>query len=387
MPGLRGDDSDSTEVYVGARDALPEAFAVEFASPEELRTEVLRLRGLVVQLEEQNARLASENRAQERASTLLAGQFATFAQTVMLAPQPAPAPRSRSGVAVPDAFDGDRAKGQLFKEQCWLYVSDRPQEFPTDMSRIRFMLSYMKAGSASMWASNVTRELMSGRNVHPTFAAFEAEFDRHFVVADPAADAANKLDKIQQGSRPVEDFYSEFGRYANLSGYGPVELARKFKAGLRSATLEALYTLDPVPDTWTALGDAAMRKEQQWRERQALKASAPSRTPATAAAPSVTRANVPRQNAAPAPTTNREPDVKPMEVDRGRARAAGGHTRGACFDCGSTEHYRGDARCPQQIRLVEDIIRRIQAGTGPPAPAARTEPAVEQPKVFDETHV
>uniref|UniRef100_A0A8C6Y6B5 DUF4939 domain-containing protein n=1 Tax=Naja naja TaxID=35670 RepID=A0A8C6Y6B5_NAJNA len=54
-------------------------------------------------------------------------------------------------VVVPDKFDGSLAQFPAFLGQCQLYMSLRPEDFPTDRDKVGFLISLL-SGSAAHWA-------------------------------------------------------------------------------------------------------------------------------------------------------------------------------------------------------------------------------------------
>jgi hypothetical protein len=60
-------------------------------------------------------------------------------------------------------YDGDRAKGQTFLNQCELYFSLRPSDFDNDLIRINWTLSFMKSGRAAAFADRlITHQTKKG---------------------------------------------------------------------------------------------------------------------------------------------------------------------------------------------------------------------------------
>uniref|UniRef100_A0A8C6XSL1 DUF4939 domain-containing protein n=1 Tax=Naja naja TaxID=35670 RepID=A0A8C6XSL1_NAJNA len=60
-------------------------------------------------------------------------------------------PHRKCPVAVPDKFDGSLVQFPAFFGQCQLYMSLRPEDFPTDWDKVGFLISLL-SGSAACWA-------------------------------------------------------------------------------------------------------------------------------------------------------------------------------------------------------------------------------------------
>ncbi|EJD41318.1 hypothetical protein AURDEDRAFT_127216 [Auricularia subglabra TFB-10046 SS5] len=158
----------------------------------------------------------------------------------------------------------------------------------------------MKSGTAATWASTVTQAMLDNKSSYSAFPDFLSDFALNFVLSDKKGDAANQIDGMEQGSRSIEDFITDFDSYTTLSGYSDYELQRKFKKGLNSRLLDQIYALDSAPLTMDALKKEALCLEQQWREHQSFRKtptapssraggpaapSAPARTPSAPAVP------------------------------------------------------------------------------------------------------
>ena len=187
----------------------------------------------------------------------------------------------------------------------------------------------------------------------------------------------------------------EFDSFATLSGYSDYELQQKFKKGLNAHLLDRIYALDQAPATMDTLKKEALRLEQQWRERQTFRkapTTSGARTGGSVGNPTSVRApHVSAPTSAPAPPAPapREPDVKPMDLDRNRARNTGPRPR-KCFDCGQEGHFRGDARCPHQARVLAEAVRAVLADLKvtvpgvPPTPETTSSTSGTSAGVFEE---
>src|SRR5260370_19516980 len=57
-------------------------------------------------------------------------------------------------VTSPNPYDGNREKLDDFLGQCRLYLTLRDDDYPSDIKKILFILSYMKEGSAAPSAAH-----------------------------------------------------------------------------------------------------------------------------------------------------------------------------------------------------------------------------------------
>jgi hypothetical protein len=56
---------------------------------------------------------------------------------------------SKVKLAPPMDFDGDKRKAKLFLQQVKMYMTIKHKDFPDDLMKIAFVLSYMKKGEAA----------------------------------------------------------------------------------------------------------------------------------------------------------------------------------------------------------------------------------------------
>uniref|UniRef100_A0A670YAF8 DUF4939 domain-containing protein n=1 Tax=Pseudonaja textilis TaxID=8673 RepID=A0A670YAF8_PSETE len=64
---------------------------------------------------------------------------------------PAP-PVRKSPVSMPEKFSGQMDRLPALMGQCQLFISLRPEDFPTDRSKVGFMISLL-TGQAANWAT------------------------------------------------------------------------------------------------------------------------------------------------------------------------------------------------------------------------------------------
>lgn len=345
------------------------------------------------------------------AKTSLAEQLVQAQKTSTQAPvhASAPAPRpARPRIDAPTAFDGDRAKGKQFLRQAYVYMAANPDDYASESAKIFCVLSYMKTGNAAIWAGQVIDKFMTADQQqaaapYPTYREFVLAFTERFVSSNEKEHAANAIETILQGTRSADDYIAEFNQYADASGHNDWTLARCFRKGLKPALLSKLYEMRPMPEKLKEQQEAVAEMDHQHEEQLTFRAlgrasttsqprpAAPRSAPALVVpAPVITRAPAPVLPA-------RQPDVVPMDLDRGNSRfRADAKARGACYACGQAGHRRGDPVCPNVVRLVETAvqaaIRSLASASAPlgevtppaVAPARVQTPAPDQ--VFDEAH-
>ena len=96
-------------------------------------------------------------------------------------PAPTPAPRPKAPkVAPPTPVAGASEDLDRFKAKCGIYFHVRAAEFPSALSQILFVLSYMKGGTAGAWATQCTIALLTAGSPALTMDEFNTELDAMF---------------------------------------------------------------------------------------------------------------------------------------------------------------------------------------------------------------
>jgi len=138
-------------------------------------------------------------------------------------PTTSPAPARVARPASPAEFDGDRTKGRQFWNACILYMSMCPSEFPDVLTKISWILSYMKTDRAATFASQLIPEIADGQMPYSDFEAFQKDFQERFFPQHEQSWALNKFetDAYYQAGRSVqEEKYPRTGKLAGLARPG-----------------------------------------------------------------------------------------------------------------------------------------------------------------------
>src|ERR1700677_4254663 len=175
-------------------------------------------------------------------------------------------------IAAPTPFSGLQDDLDCFKAECWVYLAMRHTEFPDNRSKILFVLSYMKGGTAGPWAAQKINALLDLS--HPEHASYASlTFDNfvanemNAVFADPnrEASARRTLATARQGDSSVEDLIRKFEIHGPTSQLGDVGLIDRFDQALHPRLRESIYRLRPMPSTWQDWKREASLLDNQWR--------------------------------------------------------------------------------------------------------------------------
>jgi hypothetical protein len=134
------------------------------------------------------------------------------AQPQPLAPVPtafamvAPEPK----ISMPEKFDGTRPKFRGFVSQVRLIMQLHPRRYSDDTTRVGF-IGTLLTGTAAAWFAPI---LETSSPLLQDFHAFMAEFEAVFGDSDKARTSANKLRRLQQGTRSAIVYTSKFRQLA-----------------------------------------------------------------------------------------------------------------------------------------------------------------------------
>ncbi|KAJ7998560.1 hypothetical protein DPEC_G00206180 [Dallia pectoralis] len=190
------------------------------------------------------------------------------------APLEPPVPPSREPrVPAPDRYSGELGLCRAFLIQCSLVFEQQPLSYPTDRSKIAYLMSLLK-GNALAWASAVWDNQSP---ISQSFICFTTEMGRVFEHPVRGSVAANRLLTVRQGSRSVEDYAVEFRITAAETGWNDEALQGAFKNGLCERLKDELAPREDSGDLNEPI-TLVIRLDSRLRERQRERAS---RAPST----------------------------------------------------------------------------------------------------------
>ncbi len=131
-----------------------------------------------------------------------------------------------------------------FLLQCTLTIDLHPQMFPTDQSKIAFLITSL-TGLAFQWAETILNE--SGPATQ-TFSHFLAHFREVFGSSPGDSSVGEQLFQLRQGTMPIHQYSLKFRTLAAASGWNEPSILTAFRQGLNSRLPHHLAAYD---DTWT----------------------------------------------------------------------------------------------------------------------------------------
>lgn len=273
-------------------------------------------------------------------------------------------------VAKPREFSGGKDYRD-FRRECLLYIQASRRAFPDSTSKILFVLSYMKSGTASSWAATyaTTRVQADGSiGMTQTFAEFLASLDRSFDDPSRKANAIQRLRELRQGRDTADVFFQHFDILrTDAEMTDPLHDAMLIDMLERAVSFEVVKQVtmvDQRPTTYQAWKEAAIKFDQVQQRLHDVEQKR--------RMPFVPRVNVPatRQQPQfqqrpvqppPPPQQRHDADFQgvrpgthpgmgiPMDVSINNARRDR-----LCFICGQPGHFARN--CPQSAQKIRRII-------------------------------
>jgi hypothetical protein len=120
----------------------------------------------------------------------------------MVAPEPQ--------ISLPEKFGGTHLKFRSFVSQVHLIMQLHPRRYFDDTTRVGFVGTLL-TGTAVAWFTPI---LETSSPLLQDFNAFMVEFETVFGDSDKARTSANKLRRLQQGTRSAIVYASEFRQLA-----------------------------------------------------------------------------------------------------------------------------------------------------------------------------
>eukprot|EP00064_Thunnus_orientalis_P019626 superscaffoldBa00004989_g19750 len=254
------------------------------------------------------------------------------------AASPAPAtPSLPLYLSRPECFSGDSGDCRTFLTQCDLHFELQTAAFPSDRSKIAYIISYL-TGRAEAWA---TAEWSWKSPVCRSLLLFSKTFTQIFQQTAPGREAARALVKLRQGKKRVSDYAIEFRTIAAESDWNQPALFDVFLDGLSDTIKDQLPPLDlPAElDLLIALAikiDKCLYERERGRTRPCGSPPLQRRQQAGSSSFSPWRRTADSTTASP-PTTE-----EPMQLGRthltpeeSQRRVSEGH----CIYCGQLGHF------------------------------------------------
>ena len=189
---------------------------------------------------------------------------------------PAP-PTSISGASYklgpPAQYTGEPGLCRVFLIDCSIHFELTPHAFPTDRSKIAFMILHL-GGRAKAWAS---AEWGRGSSICNSLRDFQSALTKTFHPVSTNREKAEELSNLRQGSRSVCDYGIRFCTLAGESGWNAAALYDVFMKGLAAPIQDLLVPLD-LPSDVDSLITLAIRTDNRLSQLRRQRGGRPTAT-------------------------------------------------------------------------------------------------------------
>ena len=158
-------------------------------------------------------------------------------------------------IGCPDEYGGKAKTAQAWLDSIRLYLLINHALYYDDDRKIAFALSYMKEGSAAIWAE-VCRQQGLATLSFGTFTQFQTDFKTPFVDTNVAREAMNWLSTtcINSGEQ-LQEYINPFKLNIICTKYNELKdaatLISYFSAGVSTWIMHHIQAMDTVPTTLT----------------------------------------------------------------------------------------------------------------------------------------
>ncbi len=254
------------------------------ASASELRDFLARSNS---RMDHQDEQRAVSNRAIQALVTQVS-ELTTQLQRLQFEPEQRPTASNPPAPTIPDQagrvieprlpppafYSGEPQQCRSFLAKCSLYISLQPSSFPTEESKIAFVITLL-SGRAALWGTTVWEQKLL---CCASFQSFSEEIRKVFDRAASGREAARLLAELRQGDRSVTDFSIEFRTLAAECRWNSEAQWDMFFHGLADYVKDEIYALE-LPTSLDGLVSLAIRVDARLQQRgpRARRASAVNR--------------------------------------------------------------------------------------------------------------
>ncbi|KAK0139622.1 Retrotransposon-derived protein PEG10 [Merluccius polli] len=311
----------------------------------------------------QKDRLSRQEEFQSAMATHM-GQLTSHLQELIAqlprptAPAPVPAPPTAhvgagSKLAPPAQYNGEPGMSKTFLIDCSIHFELTPHAFPTDRSKIAFMISHL-TGRAKAWAS---AEWGRCSPICNSLADFQTALSRTFDPVSDDREKAQELSGLRQGKDSVCDYAIRFRTLSAESGWNSTALYDGLAAPIQDLLvpldlptgLDELIALAVRTDN--RLGQLRRHREDRTARTEGVSRSQTQGRPASYTFPPVQHNRIPA-----------EEEGIPMQLGRARLTQEERRKRlleGRCFYCGETGHLV--LICPaKQATALQGVQARVE---------------------------
>jgi len=161
-----------------------------------------------------------------------------------------PTERMQLKIPMPERFDGDKDKLDKFMREVINWFIFQPRNFPNDKVKILWTLNLIAGPKVDHWVNRLDLAIKQDQFDYPDYCQTWDEFKQ--ILKDKFEDrnkktvAQHKIQSIQQGSKTVDEYITDFKLLAEESFFDENALLIFFIRGLRNSIYNASTHYKPV---------------------------------------------------------------------------------------------------------------------------------------------
>ena len=158
-------------------------------------------------------------------------------------------PTQSAKAADPEPFNGNRDQTEEFVRAVWIAVTMQADTFMDKRMKILYALSFMRRGTAKVWAANETMAVITGTSQMQTLDIFLGSVKKTFGDPDRARTARTQLHELKMApGMMAEDYMAQFKMLAGRTGFNDVALKDIYVRGLPNLILQKIFTQVTLPN-------------------------------------------------------------------------------------------------------------------------------------------
>lgn len=166
-------------------------------------------------------------------------------------------------VCPPECFSGDRKKYRRFINSCQILFDLKPRTYRTDRVKIRTIISYLR-DEPQDWAHTLLEREDPALD---SLGSFIGAMNNLYEDSSKRLTAVAAIRSLKQERRPVEEYLTEFKRWAAETEWNDLGLCDQFRLGLSEALKDELAKVE-LPDSLHQLMKVCTSLDRRLRERR-----------------------------------------------------------------------------------------------------------------------
>jgi hypothetical protein len=145
--------------------------------------------------------------------------------------------------------------------------------FQEDYQKIMFVLSYMKYGSAELWADSVVERALVEED-WGTWEGFTERLCKAFTDENALKRAIDSIGTLKQGERAAAEYFLRLEQLAQIADIDIAfdkQILHRVESGLNWAIVDKIYQSERLPESYGEFKQRAINIDEMWNRRREMK--------------------------------------------------------------------------------------------------------------------